>query len=190
MEIRKLKRNEFEDVYNEFMKKDFPSDELKPLSAMLKLFDSGKYFSLGLYDGDILCGYAYFCESEDKKAVLLDYYAIRKELRSKGYGSLFLNKIKEECKEYNSILIEAEKPEFAKDAADKSIRNRRVSFYNRAGCVDTKVCSCVFGVYFVNFQLVVNSSFSAEQAMGYLSSIYKMMLPSEIYKKEARFWLK
>ena len=49
--VRKLDREEIGQVYQAYMKKDFPPDELKPLSHIVRSMYSGYGFSLGIYEG-------------------------------------------------------------------------------------------------------------------------------------------
>ena len=49
-----------ESVYNEHMKKDFPSDELKPFFSIKKMMEEGTYTTLGAFRGGELVGYAFF----------------------------------------------------------------------------------------------------------------------------------
>ena len=45
MEIRLLNESQIKDIYNDYMKEDFPEDELKPLSALMKMYNEEMYFA-------------------------------------------------------------------------------------------------------------------------------------------------
>ncbi len=56
---RTLTKDEIKDTYNRYMKKDFPKDELKPLSRILRSLEKEQYICYSIFSGDSLCGYAY-----------------------------------------------------------------------------------------------------------------------------------
>lgn len=56
--VKKLTEEEMTEIYHTYMKEDFPSDELKPLSHITRSMEAGFGFSLGIYDGKKLAGYA------------------------------------------------------------------------------------------------------------------------------------
>ena len=58
MELKRMDRDELTDLYEREMVYDFPPDERKPLRAMLRLMDEGKYDPLlAVEDGEPM-GYA------------------------------------------------------------------------------------------------------------------------------------
>ena len=57
---RKLTNDEIASVYDLYMKKDFPANELKPFSIIEKSLEKGQYFCCGIFNGDKFCGYACF----------------------------------------------------------------------------------------------------------------------------------
>lgn len=148
MYIKELTREQIEIVFNDYMQIDFPEDELKPLKRILEMLDDGVYFAAGLYDDDKLAGYAYFVRDKMNKTALLDYFAILKENRCKGYGSIFFDEALEFLSGYDidNLYLETENIDFAKDEADKMTRTRRIAFYKKNGLVMSKIKSQLFGV--------------------------------------------
>lgn len=51
MELRQLDKEELTALYRNEMTADFPRSELKPLAAMLRLMDLGRYDPLAAIDG-------------------------------------------------------------------------------------------------------------------------------------------
>lgn len=111
-QCRILTRAEITDTYNVHMKNDFPKDELKPFSMILRSLDKRQYICYGIFSGDILCGYAYFAIIVDnnKEYYLLDYFATVREMRGKGIGSAFLNMLNEHMTDVEMVICETENP--------------------------------------------------------------------------------
>ena len=107
--IKKLENTEITSIYDTYMKQDFPSDELKPLSHILKSMEEGYGFSLGLYEEERLAGYAVFILCEETRCALLDYFAILSDRRGEGLGHrafpLFGNYFKEELPMVKGLYI-------------------------------------------------------------------------------------
>lgn len=133
--IRMGKKAEFWDIY-EFMKKQFPANELKSFNMIERLLDGGAYKmfvieNTMLKGEDKYIGYAFAYEIPEYKSLWLDYLAIRDIYQNSGYGSLLFNKIQSLVggNEYN-IFMELEKPG---DSPAGSVRNRRINFYKKHG---------------------------------------------------------
>lgn len=122
-------------IYEERMPKDFAKGEIKPLARILELRGQGKYFCYGLYDEGEFAGYCFLVVSKEQDAVLLDYFAISKELRGKGCGSICLSLLKAEIERRNfgTLILEVENPRFGKDEGERELRRRRIAFYIRNG---------------------------------------------------------
>ena len=185
MEFRELSRHEIADIYGTHMQIDFPPAELKPLELLLRRYDDGIYFARGLFSEDgRLLSYALFFRAEGY--VLLDYFAVDAQLRGGGIGSRTLVYIGEmpELREA-ALLLEAEDPDFAAGEADIEKRRHRLSFYARAGVVDTGLRSRVFGV---DYRVLSPSGVSAEGARSGMAALYHALLSDEVY--DANIFLK
>lgn len=184
MYIKELTREQIELVFNKYMTEDFPEDELKPLKRILEMLDEGIYFAAGLYeDNDALAGYAYFVKDDENKTALLDYFAILKENRCKGYGSVFFDNVKPFLKKHDvdNLYLETENVDFAKDEADKQIRIRRIAFYEKNMLIMSQVRSQLFGVDYriMNLNVTGNNVTKGlefdNQVRYHLSKIYDVM---------------
>lgn len=79
--VKVLTEREIAEIYNTYMKQDFPPNELKPLSHILRSMEKGYGFCLGLHEKAGLAGYAVFVLCEETGCALLDYFAILKDRR-------------------------------------------------------------------------------------------------------------
>ncbi len=150
MELRLLNNEEVSVIYNDYMLKDFPREELKSLKKIIRLTDEKKYFSYGVYEDNCLVGYALFMTYEN--IILLDYFAIIKEKRGNGAGSKVINLLSDYFKDkYDVFILESENPKFSKNESDKNIREKRIKFYEKNGLIKTDIKSKVYGVDFVIF---------------------------------------
>lgn len=139
------------EIYEGKMQEDFAKGEIKPLARILELYGQGKYFCYGLYDEGEFAGYCFLVVSKERDAVLLDYFAISKELRGKGYGSICLTLLKEEIErqKFGTLILEVENPRFGKDEEEKALRRRRIGFYIRNGMTLTHLRIFLYDVEYL-----------------------------------------
>lgn len=188
MEIWRLSEEEITEIYDGYMKQDFPSDELKPLSHILKSAEEGYGFSLGIYEKAELIGYAVFILCEETKCALLDYFAILKERRGGGLGhaafSLFVPYFQENMPEIEGLYIESERVSAAANETQRLVRERRISFYLSCGCEMTALRSVLFGV---DYSVLYKPLGRGEQGKGAsreaLNALYRKMFKPEHYEK-------
>lgn len=180
-----LNENQAKNIYNTYMKTDFPKDELKPFEMIAKHMSNGIYTCLGIFDRDVLIGYAFCLTDTDSNAVLLDYFAVLKEYRDSGKGSLALSKI---CRyftaelHFSALILESENPDFAKDETDKKTRLRRLSFYEKNGMYLQDFTTDLFGVKYCIF------SYPKTDAKKALISLYKKLLPKKLFESRLRIY--
>lgn len=191
MRVKELSIRQIEELYERYLKYDFPEDELKPLSRITDMCKKGIYFAAGLYDeSDEIRGYAYFVHDSSEKTVLLDYLAIIKGNRDKGYGSQFFDNVRDFLKEYGveRLYLETENIDFAKDDDDRHTRTRRIAFYRKNGLIMTDVKSRLFGVDYNIMMLDVNegkdkiAECDKETAKRQLKAIYDIMFNEEKFR--------
>ena len=170
-----LTEEEIIDIYNEYMKEDFPPDELKPLSSMLEMLKRGIYACYGIYEGKTLLAYAYLTLIDN--LVLVDYLAVVKDFRGSGIGTKFLTELKSILAD-KTIVIECENPNFATDCEDKNTRVSRINFYKNCDFVLSGVSSKLFGV-----EYVILTFPKCQNTAQALEKIYLKMLSKESIKK-------
>lgn len=183
--LKRLDKSERRWVYNEWMTRQFPRDELKPLRSIEKCVRKGIYEGWGMWIGDELTAYAMLGFSAEGGLVLLDYYGVKPELKGRGHGSVFLKRLTEEAYAgWKAILIESENPDFIDDSDDKQIAFRRLDFYSRNGCEDTGIRVNLFGVEFNVLILSVSEHpKDAESILNGYSDIYRGFLSQVFFSK-------
>lgn len=122
MELKLLNKGELTALYQNEMTADFPKSELKPLRAMLRLMDLGRYDPLLATENGQAVGYAMMWLPEDRAGAL----AAR-------YGQLF---------------GEAEAPGPQLSPQENGLRRRRIAFYERNGFRVLDYQCALFGVLF------------------------------------------
>lgn len=187
-EMRKLSGEEILSIYNGVAREHFPEAELKPVGCIERMLAEGGYAGLGLFWGEKLIGYAFFVKVPEGDVLLLDYYAVLKEFRNGGTGSLFLQKMQEIYKDRAAIILETEEPEKAKNEAEYDIRVRRNGFYERNGAVRTCVKSRLYIVEFGIFVIPLCEKYTDDQIYARLDAIYHYMFGTEGYEKYVRIW--
>lgn len=187
--VKKLTGSEIIYIYNTYMKQDFPSDELKPLSHILKSVEEGYGFSLGLYEEERLAGYAVFILCEETKCALLDYFAILSDRRGEGLGHraflLFDTYFRENVPLVEGLYIESERIDAAENEKQRLTRERRIAFYESCGCEMTDLRAVLFGVdYSVLYMRIGNPAQWA--SLEALDALYRRMFKPEHYERCVR----
>jgi GNAT superfamily N-acetyltransferase len=193
MYIKELDKTEFTEVYNLHMKNDFPIDELKPLSRILYTMEIGLCSTFGIYDGDILKGYAVFIVPMGLKYGLLDYLAVVREYRGNGIGHEFfglIGKVLEEKYDFlKGFFIESENVDFARNEAERIVRERRISFYEQNSCVMTRYGSRLFGVTYSILVFGIDKEVDlSDTTLNDLDNIYKAMFKPHHYESMVKIW--
>ncbi len=161
--------DEIKEIYNTHMKKDFPPDELKPLKSIVQAYEKGWYKMFIAYDDEGVKGYANIADCGNAVG-FLDYFAIVKNFRGTGLGSTFFSKLSS-LSGFDFIMLETESVESSKCEEEVNIRERRIAFYKRLGCVDTGVMYNVFGV---EYNVMINRNVPlTEDFLSKLLSAYE-----------------
>ena len=182
MNIDLLTLPEIREIYRKRVKHDFPVNEVKSLAMIENAFRDGRYRCYGVREGDDLLAYAFFVLTKD--VYLLDYFAVRKDLRSSGIGSGFLEELNRSCfGEAVCVLVEVDDPSFAGSEEEKTVRERRLAFYLRNGLLDTGACARTFGADFRILEFPLGEPHSEAEAGAFYSQIYRSLLPKRIYEQ-------
>ena len=131
-ELRPLGPEEVGLLYRRELKGTFPPSELKPLRTIQRHMRAGRYPAWDLYQGEKLTAYALLWQTVDGRAVLLDYLGVPRDRRGQGWGSRMLTQLRRIYGERAAILAEVEAPEAA-EPGERSLQERRLDFYCRAG---------------------------------------------------------
>lgn len=183
-----LQLEEIKTIHKEHMQCDFPPDEIKPFRLIRKLWNNGCYKCYGFYsnEDDKLHAYAFTMADDTGNMLLLDYFAVCSGDRGKGYGSQALMLLKEACRECAGMIIEVEDDDSAAAEKEKAVRRRRISFYERNHVRMTAEKSTAFGVDYKLMILPIGNERAEENLGEKLASIYRRMLPEQIYKMAFR----
>ncbi|MBR4501694.1 MAG: GNAT family N-acetyltransferase [Clostridia bacterium] len=174
--------SQVESLYKTRLREDFPPDELKPLESMERSWRKGAYDCYGLFDGDDILGYAFFvCRDRD---LLLDYFAIDKERRDRGLGSLFLRQLADHVRGANCAVCEVQDPDKAESAQDRIERERRLRFYLRSGFRQTELTSVLFGVNYRILEIPGTEAHTAGQLREAYTELYRSTLPETLFRTE------
>lgn len=144
MELKPLNKEELTEIYNGEMVADFPKSELKPLRAMLRLMDMGRYEPLLVTEKGETLGYALVWLPRNREGALLEYFGVLRGKRNGGLGSRVLALLLER---YGQLFGEAEAPD-SDDPAENDLRRRRIGFYERNGFRVLDYQCALFGVHF------------------------------------------
>ncbi len=184
-----LSKKEISKIYSNYMIKDFPKNELKPLDYMFKLENDGKYTNKCLFSKENeLLAYAFFgYPKENNLCPLLDFFAVNNSYRNQGIGSHFINMLKSENLPFkNGILAEIEDPQYAKTKEEKEIRTKRAEFYKRNGFITTNIKSTCFGVDFLIIYLPKENNLPEEELFQNLINVYKALFPKANFEKDVK----
>jgi len=185
MRIRKLtEQAEIARIYDEKMKQDFPPNELKPFSSILRAWEGRKYYCYVLETDVEILGYAYF--ARNGCSYLLDYLAIAGEHRDQGLGTVFLSQLADCFQATDCILVEAEDPDAAQNQQNAELRERRLNFYRKCGYRLTDVKTSVFGADYRILEAPTGKAHTAEETAKIYAEIYRTILPDRFYRSEFR----
>ncbi|WP_022774725.1 GNAT family N-acetyltransferase [Butyrivibrio sp. AE2015] len=181
MKLNLLNIDEIKQIYETRMVIDFPKAELKPLKNIIEAVNSGIYECLGLFEGGECIGYTFLVKQDE--SFLIDYIAIYPDKRNNGVGSQLLRHLYEYLAAAKVVILEVEDPQYAKSAEEKDIQTRRLGFYMRNGCVDTRLRVRCFGVPFIILSLGKENGGEPDFLWDLYNSHYKAVLPKEMYEK-------
>ena len=159
MKFEKIQQSQYKDFAEDIYIQSFPQDERRDFSLIYELIEKEKFSFFVIID-----------EQENNKPVgiislwdfsnfaYIEHFAVKKNLRNKGYGSKILDIIKENT--HKLIIIEVE-PSNSVDAI------RRINFYKRKGftIVDEKYTQPSYspGRKAISMQLMITANDSFQQ---------------------------
>lgn len=145
MELCPLTKEELSALYRDELTADFPRSELKPLRAMHRLMDEGRYDPLLVRKEGEPVGYAMvWLPRTAGQGALLEYFGVLRGRRNAGSGSAILQLLTDR---YGALFGEAEAPD-STDPAENELRRRRLDFYRRNGFRLLDYDCALFGVHF------------------------------------------
>ena len=112
----------------------FPVEEQIPYDDLIYLLDAMDIDYTAYYDDDMLIGFTMVLRLPRYNWGW--YFAVREELRGKGYGQEILSAVLEKYRNERPFVIDIESP-YQPDAPNPEQRRRRHAFYVRNGMKDT-----------------------------------------------------
>ena len=174
------------DLFYEWMRKQFHPGELKRLSHLHEMCARGLYAAYGLWSGENLIAYALLGNTPDGRYLLLDYYAVLPEHQDQGWGGRFLARLCETLSG-EAMLLEVEDPRYMKDPAEAAHCERRIRFYERAGCVHADADLNLFGFDYTIMVLPMSAHPDDRQVRRALEQIYHVYFPEKVYRANVHF---
>lgn len=158
--------------------RDFPPDERRPLTSILRLRRRGKYSCfLAKEDGRAV---GYVCCLTVGGCILLDYLAVYESLRGSGFGAKMLEALRGETAEARVVLGEVEDPDFAESPADRERKQRRLNFYLRAGWGQTDLRAETFGT---PYRIITMDPAEGEDLAEIYRAFYRACLPPAAFER-------
>ena len=181
---KRLTVEETLEIYETYMRKDFPPIELKPFSHIERMMNLGLYDSFVFYEDGRFVGYALCSENRNQDAVLLDYFAIASNLRGKGYGQKTLAMLWDIYQNHDMVILESENPDFHKNEQDYKKKLRRVRFYEeKCGMTKCDFTTRLFGVEYVIMAKGCKAEADSALVAQKLREIYQVLVKPEAYKQ-------
>ena len=178
MELRLPSLTQLRRIYETDMKESFPPAELKPLSAIERMWQAGKYRPWCLFDEEQLVGLGFLWLGEDPRWALLDYLCVSPGCRNAGLGSEIVRLLKE-AEPGAVIFCEAEAPVHAPDPA---MAERRLGFYLRNGMRMSGYDTDIFGVHYKTLYLA-DREVDDEELMEAHRAVYRGSFTPEKYAR-------
>ncbi len=181
--IKRLEKGFVTTIYNEHLIKDFIPEEQKPLKIITNLMERELYVCYGLFHDEKFVAYAFFSKAVGEKNILIDYLSVCKEYRNCGYGSKFLELLKGELIEYDSIIFEVESGRDAIEEQERMICQRRLEFYRRNGLRDSNLHVSLYGIDLLIMYLPLQQVPTDDTLDVALDAIYDTLFGEEIHRK-------
>ena len=177
MELRLPKLTQLRQIYETDMKSSFPPAELKPLAAIERMWQAGKYRPWCLFDGEKAVGLGFLWLGKPGWA-LLDYLCVSPSYRNSGLGAKILELLRE-AEPDTVIFGEAEEPVHAPDPA---MAERRLGFYLRSGLRLAGYDTDIFGVHYKTLYLA-DREIGDEALMEAHRYVYQSSFTAEKYAR-------
>jgi GNAT superfamily N-acetyltransferase len=116
----------------------------------------------------------------------MEYLAVFKEFRNRGYGTHILIELKEMFKDYSGILGDIEDKEHYKNKEDYLIKERRENFYTRNNFIITDKKLCMWKVYLKLIFLPIKSMIDSQKLIDSFYKFYIKVYGTEELSKNAK----
>lgn len=181
--LRKIKFKEFKNLYRKHIIKDFPKSERPNLEGFRKRMLKYNEETFIYEEQGVERGYCIINQIQDY--VLVAYLAVYEGNRGKGIGTKILKELEEKYSNKKGILLEVEDPDFAKNKNEKSIQERRISFYERA---NFKILENLkIELFMVNFNIMIRHITSASTEISEVEKVLGQFYSRITDKKRLKY---
>ena len=187
--IRQVDISTAEEIYERFLKNDFPRNERKPFRVIRRMMEKNRYQVYAAYIKEELAGYAFLAaeQKENSQIGLLDYFAVLSEKRHCGIGTGFLKKLFDELETFQYILIESESITDNSSDEEARIRRDRFRFYGHCGAIHTDVHIELFFVRYDIFAMCREGLPSDNETIFQLADfMYRKIYPESWFPRLAK----
>lgn len=146
LELKDMLPDEMRAAYLGHMVNVFPPCELKPCDSIYSEMLEDRFLACGLYAGKELVAYVFTACMPGRAQLFGQYVVVKEEYRCMGVGAELIKRVAARYSGYRCFMADVEDPDFAKDEADRALRERRMRFYIRNGFRRTRVKAHVYGV--------------------------------------------
>lgn len=153
---------------------DFPSNERIPFFYLKRLVKKKILEVLFFKEKEIIIGYMITAKSKNKY-ILIEYFAIFEDYRSKGYGSICLKLCNEYYKNQKGIFLEVEKRGLGNDENQNVLRNRRISFYEKNGYKNANITAILYKTHFETLIYTNSNIINQQEIISAYKDIYSKL---------------
>ncbi|MFR8104080.1 MAG: GNAT family N-acetyltransferase [Clostridia bacterium] len=174
LEVKKVKLSN-KDVKRVYVD-SFSKEERMPFSIMIFLTKITHTDFLAFYDKNTLCGFVY--SATIKNITFIMFFAVDKNIRSKGYGSKILEEM-QRLYPKNKIVISIERCDV--EATNINDRIRRKNFYLKNGYIDT---GYLIELSKIEQEIIIkNGTFDKDELFNFFVKYSNGTMKPKIWKK-------
>lgn len=190
MKLQNVEVKDFKKIISQSYKKDFPRYERKPIFQIKNIIKNKKAEAVTLMnDKNNMISYSIIITKSKYNYILIDYLATVKEYRGLGYGSKFINLLKEKYSSKNGIIIEIEKIGYGKTEEENILRQKRLEFYLKLGFKPMNYNLKLFGTHMQVLVLdILNKEDLNDNFHEILFDIYNSIYGKVVLKKYIKIY--
>ena len=174
MKVEKIGLEEMEMLYANHLVHDFPQNELKSFETIKKSFNNHQSECLVLKDNKKIMAYSVFAWKHPEVKIL-EYFAVTKENRGTGMGSLMISMLMDYLT-VNELIIESEDPSISIDEKEKEINQKRLSFYRKNNFKESGLKLKLGDVHFIIFRY--HNQLTNDELLEEIKAIYHITSPN------------
>ncbi|WP_024832341.1 GNAT family N-acetyltransferase [Ruminiclostridium josui] len=190
-DVRPVNLHEVRDLYINIVN-DFAQGEYPPYEDLYKQLEKGIQKGFVLVNDQKDVAYSICTVDSTDSFVLISLLAVYTKYRGKGFGTKFIEILKNRYCDKRSIIVEVEKPEDALEQKERDIREKRIKFYEKAGFIllpDIDYAIWDIPMYLMilpneTLQIDANSISSLNETVGKaMGDIYLKLLGKKFFHK-------